>query len=959
MQSFALTTLFACFKNPNFPLQLQYQYICHMYKVSDKDDLSFLGKHFLVINVYPVSIYSYFNNIIKACYITGSLQPHTMKRLDVMTFKNPSHKCALLSIRSWVIMLLVFIPAPCSTITINCSQPNQLALLEALKPIFKMGLIRPVTNMTTPTNVSLHFLLYGILGVDEKAQLLTTYLWQHFRWQNEFVSWDPVQCGTDKISLPRHKFWVPDLIIREFMDQDKAPFVPYLNLHSDGKMHDSKPARVVSTCNLDIYTFPFDVQDCTLTFGSFINMASDLKLSLSTSEDFITARSKSVMTTLGEWELLNITAIKEIYQHDSEDAYVDNLQFHIILRRRSTLYVVNLLIPSIFLITVDLFSFLLPIQSVDRSSFKMTLILGYTVFLLIMNDLLPITGNSIPIMNVFFSLCLALMVASLLETIVITNLLLTSQNVSPVPRWIHVLVLRILGRLVGLPWEQVKDSDTRGSSASTHHGAEDDPHEEKRQAVQDRAVQELKSLGGDLKVLRQQVEQQLGSSWSSKEWIQKVKPSMVLFIFVSLFMHASCISIMSNCSRPDSPALLEALRPVLSLSSIRPVVNISTATLVSVDFVLIGILGVDEKAQVLTTFIIQLLRWRNEFISWDPNECGAQWITIPRKVLWVPDIVINEFMERNSAPFTPYTYVYHDGFVMDLRPVRVIGRLMSTEQIFQYSRSLMTTMGEWELIGIKAVKQKIQSSYGGFYEELRFFISVRRRSMLYVVNLLMPCCFLITVDLFSFLLPPQKVDRSLFKMTLILGYTVFLLLMSDLLPITGNTLPLINVFLSLCLALMVVSLLETILITNLLHNSAHYSECPRWIRLLIIQIMGRMVLLSPKPTQVAQIIRNPCTLEMDAFTQSRDEVDPQTPGGPLGQDKAVEELRSLGRDLRVIRMKVEQELDVSQSAQEWIQVGFIIDRLLFGIYIIFISVSFISIIVVWFNSYKPSQFAVH
>ncbi|XP_039462446.1 5-hydroxytryptamine receptor 3C-like isoform X3 [Oreochromis aureus] len=48
---------------------------------------------------------------------------------------------------------------------------------------------------------------------------------------------------------------------------------------------------------------------------------------------------------------------------------------------------------------VDLFSFMLPPQSVDRSSFKMTLILGYTVFLLIMNDLLPITGETTPFIS--------------------------------------------------------------------------------------------------------------------------------------------------------------------------------------------------------------------------------------------------------------------------------------------------------------------------------------------------------------------------------------------------------------------------------------------------------------------------------------------------------------------------------------------------------------------------------
>lgn len=73
----------------------------------------------------------------------------------------------------------------------------------------------------------------------------------------------------------------------------------------------------------------------------------------------------------------------------------------LILRRRPILYVVNLILPSVFLVTLDVFSFGLPPQAVDRSAFKMTLILGYTVFLLLMNDLLPVTGNDIPILSVF------------------------------------------------------------------------------------------------------------------------------------------------------------------------------------------------------------------------------------------------------------------------------------------------------------------------------------------------------------------------------------------------------------------------------------------------------------------------------------------------------------------------------------------------------------------------------
>ncbi|XP_034003858.1 5-hydroxytryptamine receptor 3A-like [Trematomus bernacchii] len=408
---------------------------------------------------------------------------------------------------------------------------------------------------------------------------------------NEFVRWDPTQCGSDKISLPRKNIWVPDIVINEFMDENTAPFVPYVYLHSDGRVHDASPIRVVSSCNLDIYTFPFDIQNCTMTFNSYIHLAKDIMIVLDRDAENITKLSKSWMTTMGEWELLDITSHHS--EGDIGGNYIDELVFHVRVRRRATLYVVNLLIPSCFLITVDLFSFLLPPQTVDRSSFKMTLILGYTVFLLIMNDLLPITGNTIPLINVFFSLCLALMVTSLLETVLITNLLCGSADFSPVPRWVRVFVLEILGRLVCLP-QKTKEKSTfcmKPYAEATQQKA-DGPPEEKGPALEDKALQELRSLGRDLQAIRLQVQQQEGSQ-SSQEWIQrcplKVKPSKVLFIFISVLMHvAPCSSIMQNCSRPDTPSLLEALQPVFKLNAIRPTMNMSTPTNVSIGFVLFG-----------------------------------------------------------------------------------------------------------------------------------------------------------------------------------------------------------------------------------------------------------------------------------------------------------------------------------------------------------------------------------
>uniref|UniRef100_A0A8C1DWE0 Uncharacterized protein n=1 Tax=Cyprinus carpio carpio TaxID=630221 RepID=A0A8C1DWE0_CYPCA len=251
------------------------------------------------------------------------------------------------------------------------------------------------------------------------------------QWQIEGLSWDPAECGTKKISLPREKIWIPDIVINEFMDENRAPETYYVYVTNTGLVLDGRPFHVISSCRLDIYTFPFDFQNCTYTFNSY-------KHSL----EQIFKNSLEAMTTKGEWELIDMRAEKPV-QLFLEGGW-DNLIIYIVLRRRATLYVVNLLIPSSFLLSVDLFSFLLPPQSVDRASFKMTLILGYTVFLLLMNDLLPVTGNNLPLINVFFSLCLALMVASLLETILITNILYGSRDLPPLPKWLRILVLKYL-----------------------------------------------------------------------------------------------------------------------------------------------------------------------------------------------------------------------------------------------------------------------------------------------------------------------------------------------------------------------------------------------------------------------------------------------------------------------------------------------------------------------------------
>uniref|UniRef100_A0A0F8AFV4 5-hydroxytryptamine receptor 3A n=1 Tax=Larimichthys crocea TaxID=215358 RepID=A0A0F8AFV4_LARCR len=312
------------------------------------------------------------------------------------------------------------------------------------------------------------------------------------------------------------------------MDEDKSPKFPYVYLYNTGLVFDDKPMRVTSTCRLVIYTFPFDVQNCTLTFGSYLHFASDIKMFQGTTAAEILKESKNVIYTRGEWELIDIKAAPNALEI-IEGSYSE-LRYYIILRRRPILYVVNLILPITCLSTLDLFSFLLPPQSVDRAAFKMTLILGYTVFLLMMNDLLPVTGNDTPLLNVLFSISFALMVVSLLETVFVMNIQHSSSQYSPVPHWLSVLMLRYIAVAVCLPPQKKSNRITVSlrpptgamntsiisSKALQSFSATPDTPPEKPPSVP--VLDELRKLSRDLMAIRQQIENQVQGSKTSQEW---------------------------------------------------------------------------------------------------------------------------------------------------------------------------------------------------------------------------------------------------------------------------------------------------------------------------------------------------------------------------------------------------------------------------------------------------------
>lgn len=69
------------------------------------------------------------------------------------------------------------------------------------------------------------------------------------------------------------------------------------------------------------------------------------------------------------------------------------------MKRRSVLYIVNFLLPVLFFLGLDLASFLISDHGGEKLSFKVTVLLAVTVLQLILNEILPSSSDSIPLIG--------------------------------------------------------------------------------------------------------------------------------------------------------------------------------------------------------------------------------------------------------------------------------------------------------------------------------------------------------------------------------------------------------------------------------------------------------------------------------------------------------------------------------------------------------------------------------
>uniref|UniRef100_A0A8C7WT74 Cholinergic receptor, nicotinic, alpha 10b n=1 Tax=Oryzias sinensis TaxID=183150 RepID=A0A8C7WT74_9TELE len=406
--------------------------------------------------------------------------------------------------------------------------------------------LRPVEDTDNIINVTLQITLSQIIDMDERNQILTTYLWIRQVWMDAFLSWRKEDYdGLDTIRIPSSLVWRPDIVLyNSANDEFSSSMETNVVLRNDGQVMWDQPAITKSSCSVDVAFFPFDVQQCHLTFGSWTHNGNQMDLF-----NALDSADLSDFVPNVEWEVLGMPAKKNVILYGCcSDPYPD-ITFTLNLKRRASFYIFNLLIPCMMISFLAPLGFYLPADSGEKVSLGVTVLLALTVFQLLVAESMP-PSESVPLIGKYYIATMTMVTASTALTIFIMNIHHCGSEARPVPQWAQRFVLNFLARICFLreagdsclsrasslkqPWShQESDSDVEG-------GAQQNRREI---LVRTQCVCQHKRLRSNVEFIASSYQDQRVAQLHITEWrkVAKVMDRFFMWLFFILFFFMSVL----------------------------------------------------------------------------------------------------------------------------------------------------------------------------------------------------------------------------------------------------------------------------------------------------------------------------------------------------------------------------------------------------------------------------------
>lgn len=345
-----------------------------------------------------------------------------------------------------------------------------------------------------------------------------------------------------------------------------------------------------------------------------------------------------------------------------------------------------------------------------------------------------------------------------------------------------------------------------------------------------------------------------------------------------------------SCGNPDAKRLYDDLLSNYN-KLVRPVVNVTDAVTVKLKLKLSQLIDVNLRNQIMTTNLWVEQFWFDYKMRWDPAEYGGvDMLHVPSDHIWRPDIVLYNNADGNfevtlSTKATLYNSgrvewkppaIYHsscemdveyfpfdeqtcvmkfgswtyDGYQVDLRHQEEECTNYKEHECTKYNPIVNIGVDlsefymsvEWDILAVPAIRNvKFYTCCDEPYLDITFNITMRRKTLFYTVNLIIPCMGISFLTVLVFYLPSDSGEKVSLSISILLSLTVFFLLLAEIIPPTSLVVPLLGKFVLFTMILDTFSICVTVVVLNIHFRSPQTHTMAPWVRRVFIHILPRLL----------------------------------------------------------------------------------------------------------------------
>lgn len=353
-----------------------------------------------------------------------------------------------------------------------------------------------------------------------------------------------------------------------------------------------------------------------------------------------------------------------------------------------------------------------------------------------------------------------------------------------------------------------------------------------------------------------------------------------LLCLLLAFLLFFCETVHAN---PDAKRLYDDLLSNYN-RLIRPVSNNTDTVLVKLGLRLSQLIDLNLKDQILTTNVWLEHEWQDHKFKWDPSEYGGVTeLYVPSEHIWLPDIVLYNNADGEYVVTTMTKAILHytgkvvwtppaifkssceidvryfpfdqqtcfmkfgswtyDGDQIDLKHINQKNDKDNKVEIGIDLREYYPSV-EWDILGVPAERhEKYYPCCAEPYPDIFFNITLRRKTLFYTVNLIIPCVGISYLSVLVFYLPADSGEKIALCISILLSQTMFFLLISEIIPSTSLALPLLGKYLLFTMLLVGLSVVITIIILNIHYRKPSTHKMRPWIRAFFIKRLPKLLLM--------------------------------------------------------------------------------------------------------------------